>query len=197
MALKNLGKATIAEADNLLKLITSDDKQVRSFAWQSAGKIGAPAVKKLAAHITHENIEVGWAAKRALREIVRYVGRPFGVSHAKEDVISELIPLLGSDQPTAVRREVLWLLADIAGDESVDPVAGLLGDAELREDARMVLEHIPGGASLAALKTALAAAPDDFKINIAQSLRKRGVSVPGLPCQKLVPTKKTNVKPVK
>jgi len=73
----------------------------------------------------------------------------------------------------------------------------LLSNSELREDARMVLQRIPGRRSLAALRAGLKAAPKDFKINIAQSLRQRGVRVRGLPCVKLVPTKKTNVKPVK
>ncbi len=195
MALKNLGKATIEAADQLVKQIASDDKEQRSFAWKNAGTIGAPAVKKLAALVTHENIEVAWAAKRALRQIAHYVGRPFGVAHAKEDVIAELIPLLGTENPTALRREVLWLLAEIGGNESVDPVAAVLTDTELREDARMVLDHIPGDRSLAALKAALETVPQEFKINIAQSLRHRGVPVAGHPCQKLVPTKQTKVQP--
>lgn len=190
MSMKHTGASTIAEADHLIALIASDDKRLRSFAWRGAGKIGAPAVKKLAAMMSHGNIEVAWAARRALREIAHHVGRPFGVSHAKEDVIAELIPLLGSDQPLEVRREVLWLLAEIGSDESVDPVARLLNDAELREDARMALDHIPGDLSLAALKAALEQVPEEFKINIAQSLRHRGVVVPGHPCQKLVPAKR-------
>jgi hypothetical protein len=57
------------------------------------------------------------------------------------------------------------------------------------------LQRIPGDKSLAALKAGLAAAPDDFKPNIAQSLRQRGEEVPGIPCAKLVPSRKTNVKP--
>jgi hypothetical protein len=195
MALKNLGESTVAAADKLVAMIQSDDKLVRTLAWQGAGAVGAPAVQKLAALITDKNLEVGWAAKRALRQIAHHVGRPGGVAHAKQDTIDELLPLLREAQPAAVRREVLWLVAEIGGDESVDAVAALLGDAEFREDARMVLDHLPGEKSLAALKAALAAAPEEFKINLAQSLRHRGVEVPGLPCQKLVPTKQTNVKP--
>jgi hypothetical protein len=49
---------------------------------------------------------------------------------------------------------------------------------------------------LAALQTALQSAPDDFKLNVAQSLRARGAEVPGLPCEKLKPTRPTQVKPV-
>ena len=195
MSMEHMGEATKAQADKLIELIQSGEKSLRAFAWKGAGRIGAPAVARLAALITHENIEVGWAAKRALREIAHHAGRPSGVAHAREEVVAELLPLLDAGRPAAVRREVLWLLAEIGGDDSVDAVAALLGDEESREDARMVLDAIPGEKSLAALRAGLAAAPEDFKINIAQSLRHRGIDVPGLPCKKLVPTKGTNVKP--
>ena len=196
MALENLGKSTIAQADHLVKQIQSDDKAVRSFAWKNAGRIGAPAVKKLAVLVTHENVEVAWAAKRALREICHHVGRPAGVAHAKEDVIAELLPLLDAGNATALRREALWLVAEIGSDESVDAVVAVLTDKELREDARLVLDHIPGEKSLSALRAALTTVPEEFKINIVQSLRHRGVTVPGYPCRKLTPTKPTTVKPV-
>ena len=89
------------------------------------------------------------------------------------------------------------MLSEIGGDESVEPIARLLSDKDLREDARCSLERLPGDKAVAALKTALATAPADFKPNIAQSLRARGVTVPGLPCRKLVPTRKTGVKAAK
>ena len=66
----------------------------------------------------------------------------------------------------------------------------------LREDARMALERIPGKRTVTTLKAAFEKVPEDFKPNIAQSLRKRGEEVAGYPCKKLVPTKKTDVKPL-
>ena len=57
----------------------------------------------------------------------------------------------------------------------------------------MVLQRIPGEKSLAALKAGLESAPADFKINIAESLRARGMEVPGLPSEKLRPVKATKV----
>jgi hypothetical protein len=89
------------------------------------------------------------------------------------------------------------MLSEIAGDEAVEPVAALLKNKELREDARMVLQRIPGRTSLGALKSALRSAPEDFKFAIAQSLRNRGARVSGYPSQKMVPTRKTKVEPVK
>jgi len=193
------GTASAAEnkaVDKLIAKIKDKSDKVRAEAWLSAGEVGAPAVKPLAAVMTDKDLEVARAAKRGLWKIVRYVGRR-GKGDEKRAVIAELVALLGDDQPTPVRREVLWMLSEIGQNKTVEAVAALLSNSELREDARMVLQRIPGRRSLVALRAGLKAAPKDFKINIAQSLRQRGVRVRGLPCVKLVPTKKTNVKPVK
>jgi HEAT repeat protein len=186
-------KAEKSPVDDLVARIKDKDDKVRAEAWLNAGKIGAPAVKPLAAVMTDGDFEVARAAKRGLWQIVRYVGRP-GADSERKAVVAELIPLIRDDQPAPVRREVVWMVSEIAGDEAVEPVAALLSNVELREDARMVLERLPGEKSLAALKRGLEAAPQEFKFNIAQSLRARRVNVPGLPSRKLVPTRKTKVK---
>ena len=191
--------ANAAESEAVNKLIAKiKDKsdKVRAEAWLSAGEVGAPAVRPLAAVVTDKDLEVARAAKRGLWKIVRHIGRP-GAGSEKRAVTAELIALLSDNQPTPVRREVLWMLSEIGQNKTVEAVAALLSNSELREDARMVLQRIPGRKSIAALRAGLKAAPRNFKINIAQSLRQRGVRVRGLPCVKLVPTKKTNVKPVK
>jgi HEAT repeat protein len=179
----------------LMAGIRDDDANVRTEAWQSAGKVGAPAVKPLARVMTDKDLEVARAAKRGLWKIVRHVGRPKS-GNKKRAVIGRLVELLGDDQPIPVRREVLWMLSEIGDRNSIEPIAALLSNKDLREDARMALQRIPGRGSLAALWAALKAAPDDFKQNIAQSLRQRGAKVRGLECIKLIPTKKTNVKPL-
>ena len=183
------------EIDKLIAKIEKGNDDERGEAWQGAWFYGAPAIKRLVPLMTHDDFNVARAATRGLWTIVRHVGRP-GADGEREAAIAELLPLLDGDQPAAVLREVMWMVSEIAGDEAVDPVAALLGNDELREDARMVLQRLPGSRSLAALKAGLEAAPDDFKINIAQSLRARGVTVPGLPCQKMVPTRQTTVKPL-
>jgi len=174
----------------LVKDIQSDKAEVRTAAWQQAGRIGAAAVKPLAKLYTAEDAEIRRAAKRGLEKIVRAVGAP-GVRAAKSAVILELLTLLSDTQPAALRRDILWLLSEIGSDESVEPIAALLKHKVLREDARMALERIPGDRSLAVLRTALESVPKDFRINIAQSLRARGVTVDPqkYPCQKLVPTR--------
>jgi HEAT repeat protein len=181
--------------DELIAGIKSDSAEKRTQAWQSAGKVGAPAVKPLAKVMTDNNLEVAQAAKRSLWQIVRYTGRP-GADKEKNTVETELIGLLVDDQPVAVGAEVLWMLSEIGARRSIEPIAGLLRNKDLREDARMALERIPGNRAVEALKAAFEAAPEDFKPNIAQSLRKRGEEVAGYPCQKLLPTKKTDVRPL-
>ena len=52
--------------DELIAGIKSDSDKVRTEAWQSAGEVGAPAVKPLAEVMTDDNLEVARAAKRAL-----------------------------------------------------------------------------------------------------------------------------------
>ena len=179
----------------LIDKIKDESAEVRTQAWLGAGEVGAPAIKPLAEVMTDEKLEVARAAKRALWQIVRYTGRP-GAQRQKRRVEAGLMELLADDQPVSVRREGLWMLSEIGANRCIKPVAELLSDRQLREDARMALQRIPGRRSLAALKAGLEAAPENFKLNIAQSLRQRGVDVPGHPCVKLVPTKKTNVEPI-
>jgi hypothetical protein len=111
-------------------------------------------------------------------------------------VAAELLKLLGDSQPLQLRRDVLWLTWQIAGEEAVAPVAALLANAELREDARMALERLPGEKATAALQAALATATEADKPALAYSLRVRGVETPGAPDLRLKPTKKTAVQPV-
>ena len=179
--------------DELITKLKDKNDKVRAEALLSAGRAGAPAVKPLAKVIADKNIEVSRAGKRALWKVVRHVGRP-GADNEKKAVVARLGELLGGEQPVSVRRDVLWMLSEIGDRNSIKPMAALLSNKELREDARMALQRIPGRGSLAALRAALKEAPDDFKLNIAQSLRQRGAKVRGLDCIKLIPTKKTNVK---
>ena len=189
------GAAENKAVDELIARIRDESDTVRTDASRNAGDVGAPAVKPLAAVMANEASEGARAAKRALWQIVRQGGRP-GADAERKTVIAELIPLLADGQPGPVRREVLWMLSEIGGGESVEPIASVLSNKELREDARMALERVPTKRALQALKFRFKNAPEDFKPNMAQSLRKRGVEVDGYPCQKLEPKKKTNLKPL-
>ena len=184
--------------DKLLAAIKSDDVETRANAVLAAGPIGAKAIKPLAKIVASGDLEVGRAAKRAIWKIVRCVGAP-GVEE-KKAVVTELIDLIAANQPASVRREAFWMLSEIGSNEILDPIGempGLMEDKEMREHARCCVERIPTEAAIDLLEEGLEDAPEDFKNAIAQSLRARGVKVSTdkYPCQKLVPTKQTKVKP--
>lgn len=172
---------------DLVARIQSTDDKVRGPAWQGAGPVGAPAVKPLAAVMTDPDFEISRSARRALYKIVRYAGRP-GAKKEARAVEKELILLL-QHPAVPVRREVLWMLSEIGDAYAVAPMAALLTDKEVREDARCALMRLPGRKATAALKSAFAGASEDFKPALAESLRARGEKVNGYPSQKLVPTR--------
>ena len=183
--------AEAVSVTDLVARIKSTDDKVRGPAWQGAGPAGASAVKSLAAVMTDADFEICRSAKRALYKIVRHAGRPGAKKEAKA-VEKELIPLLKSDAVT-IRREVLWMLSEIGDDDAIAPMAALLTEKEVREDARCALMRLPGRKATAALKSALGSAPEEFKSALAESLRGRGEKVSGYPTQKLVPTRSTTV----
>ncbi len=149
----------------------------------------AEDVQSLAGLMQNENFETARTGKRGLWRIVHLIGRP-GAEKEKKKVIYKLISLLKGNLTVNVKREILWMLSEIGGDESVKPVAEFLSNKDMQEDSRMVLERIPGEISLKALQAALRKAPKEFKLNIIQSLRKRGIAIKGFPCIKLKPKKR-------
>jgi HEAT repeat protein len=183
--------AAALNVEDLVSRIGSHDDKVRGPAWQKAGPLGAPAVKPLVGLMTDSHPEVARSAKRGLYQIIRYAGRPGADSEARA-VESQLVPAL--DHPKEqIRRDILWMLSEIGGEASVEPIAKLLVDRAVRDDARMALQRIPGDESLAALRNALKRAPDDFKYNLAEALAKRGHPVKQYPSRKLVPTRQTRL----
>ena len=175
----------------IIRLIKSPDENVAGATWQSCYAHGAPLVQPLAGLLTDSNFEVARNAKRALYKIVRYAGRP-GAEKEAAAAEKELIECLR--HPSAVvRRQALWLLSEIAGDSAVKPMATLLSDPEVREDARCALLRIPGQEPLRALRAGLKDAPEDFRFALADALRSRGETIDGYPSRKKVPVKQTSV----
>jgi HEAT repeat protein len=183
--------AEAAALDEFIARIRSTDDKVRGPAWQGAAPYGATAVKPLAEAMTDANFEVARSARRALEVIVRHAGRP-GARKEAQAVEKALIPLLKSEA-LAVRRAALWMLSEIGGNDAVAAMASLLADKDAREDARCALLRLPGRRATAALKSAFAAAPEEFKFALADALRQRGEKVEGYPSRKLVPTRQTTV----
>ena len=74
-----------------------------------------------------------------------------------------LVPLTGHVS-AAVRREVVWMLSEIGGNDAVEALEILLNDREVRDDARCALERIPGSKAVGVMKSALKTVPEDFRI---------------------------------
>jgi HEAT repeat protein len=184
-----------ADIQDLIERIASPDDVISGAAWQSAGPYGAAAVHPLAVLMADADFELARKGKRALYLVVRHAGRP-ACAKERRAVERELIAVLGSS-PTRVRREVVWMLSEIGSARAVGPMAALLTDQALREDARCALTRHPAPGAVKALKSAFATAPEDFKPALAESLRVRGVKVEGYPSRKLVPTAQTTLVPAK
>lgn len=184
--------------DNLIAKIKDKSDKVRAEGWLNAGKVGAAAIKALAAVTTSgdSDLEVARAAKRALWQIVHDFGR-VDAEDQRKAILDKLQALLTDDWPDAFRREVLWMLSEIGDDSSVGPIAAVLKSRELLDDARCALQRIPGEVSLAALQAALESVPKGYKNNIAHALRVRGVQqgLEKYPEENLIPTKAIEIKP--
>ena len=178
----------------LIDRIRSPDEIESGAAWQSAGRYGAAAVKPLGELMTDPDFELARKAKRALYRVVRYSGYPWA-GKQRAAVERELIRLLKT-APAPVRRDIVWMLSEIGSRRAVSPIAALLTDKEVREDARCALTRHADPKAITALRSALATAPEDFKYALAESLRQLGQVVEGYPSRKLVPSAQTTVKPI-
>ena len=184
--------------DSLIAKIKDKSDKVRAEGWLSAAKVGAAAIKPLAAVTTSgdSDLEVARAAKKALWQIVHDFGR-IEAEDQRKAILAELQALLTDDWPDAFRRDVLWMLSEIGDDSSVEAIYAVLKNRELLDDARCALERIPGQAALDALKAALESVPKGYRNAIAHALRVRGVE-PGLdkyPEENLNPPKQSDAKP--
>lgn len=177
----------------IAKLGLEADSAGEAPAWQRAGPFGAVAVPPLADVMARGGGEKARAAKRALWCVVDHAGRPGGQREAAA-VVEALVSAVGQKGlPVPVIRELLWMLGTLGGDGCVAHVAAWLGSEELREDARCVLQRIPGEASLKALREALDHASGMFEVALADALRARGEVVPGRPGRSRIPERSTRV----
>jgi hypothetical protein len=183
--------------DNLIAKIKDKSDKVRAEGWLNAAKVGADAIKPLAAVTTSgdSDLEVARAAKRALWQIVHNFNH-LEAEDRRQAVLNNFQALLTDNWPDAFRREVLWMLSEIGGDSCVESITAALKTRDLIEDASCALQRIPGQASLDALKAALESVPKSYKNSIAHALRVRGVE-PGLdkyPQENLTPSKPVSPK---
>ncbi len=159
-----------AERVKFLARIRSSDAAERYAAWQSAGPMGADVINVLGELASSEDRGVALSATGAMEKIAHYSGRPGAQSEAQK-VSSELLKIANSDRPRMVRSNALQLVGFIGDSKSVGGLVRLMKDKDLREDARLALERIPGSLSESALK-ALTKAADENKEPFAENLKQ-------------------------
>lgn len=159
-----------------LDKMQSPDADVRYAAWKSAGPMGSMAVVGLGDLAANSDKAITKAARGALLNVAHYAARP-GAAAEAHAVSIELLKLAAApERPRAVRADALNLLGFTADSRTVPGIARLLSDTEMRDEARMALERIPGSAATNALRKAAQSAPADFRPNLDQSLSNRSLT---------------------
>ncbi len=183
--------------EELVRALSDKNEATSAAACEGAPEYGSTAIQPLAAAMAGPDFEVARRCKRALARIVHHAGRP-GAQTEATAVETALVSLLPATDkiPQQIRRELLWMLSEIGTVSSVQPIAGLLADKDLREDARCVLIRMPFPEAASSLKAALHSAPEEFKPALADALRARGEKLAEYPSRKLTPTAKTSVTPL-
>jgi len=147
--------------------VRSSDAEARFAAWRAAGEQDPENIPELAKLANSTDAPVAKAAREAITTMVHSVGKEPS-SPKRQAIITQLL--------SVPNGQTLRLLSLIGGDESVAPVAKLLKDPALREEAIFCIERIPGTVSEKTMIAAYAAAPDDFKPRILAALGHRRIA---------------------
>lgn len=159
------------DTDAWIARVKTGDEAAREAALGDAPKLPPSAIVPLAELMAGEDLGAGRAAQEGLRRIA-YASMSNGTHEA---VAAELVKLIGPGHPRAVRSDALMMLGFCGSAAAVAPIAALLEDADIREDARMALERIPHPAAARALRAALRRVPADYRPAIQQSLRHKSL----------------------
>lgn len=162
--------------DKWLADLKSGDVDKRNAAARASGPMGAMAVAALADLMAGPDKGVSRAAAQAMQRVAHHSARPGAARVEARRTAVELLKVAFAPRPRAVRVEALEGVGFV-GDGAIVPfLVRLLDDKEVREEARMALERIPGPQSQRALMEALQRAPEEFKPSLRQSIHNRGLS---------------------
>jgi len=156
--------------------IRSPDHGVRMKARLSAPAHGAAAIAGLGKILIGADREPSITASHALTLIVHHAGRP-GAKKERGPVLRELGKLVEGSSNSYLRREALWLMGFIGGDEASVKVAEKClwdEDEHVAEIARLVFERIPGRFAHHALMAAIGKADEELRADLLFTLAKRG-----------------------
>lgn len=156
----------------LLTDIRVGDSVVRGRAVLKAPLAGTPAIVPLAAILVGKDLHAARAAEEALRRIVYHVGRP-GALVEQAAAAEELGKVLEPSTPRRGRAEALYLLGILGHPAAVRQVVACLQREDVREDARMALQRIPGREAKQALQRALAGASGEYRQGLVGAMKAR------------------------
>lgn len=165
-------KAMDASVAALLTDIKVGDAAVRGRAVLKAPLAGTPAIVPLGQVLVGADLHAARAAEEALRRIVYHAGRP-GAKAERVAASAELCKLLEPSTPRRARAEALYLLGILGDPGAVRAIVACLGQEDVREDARMALQRVPGREAKRALDVALAGATGDYRLGLVGSLKAR------------------------
>jgi hypothetical protein len=160
---------------DMLSNLQHGDTAARYTAVKQATLVGTEAIPPLARVYAGSDPAAAKAASEALRRIAYHAGRPGAPAEAKAAAI-QLQKLTGQEYPREVRAEAIRYLGYVGDKEAIPALIELLGDRDVREDARMALECIPGREADAALRTAARSMPD-YRVALEQSLKHRSTKL--------------------
>jgi hypothetical protein len=157
---------------SLLANIRFGDGPARAAAVKHAALIGTEALLPLGMVYAGADLAAGRAASEAMKRIAFNAGRPGAEAEAKA-AADQLLQLASPNYPRGVRADALELLGVVGGEAETKPLAALIDDKDVGEEARMALQRIPGKASDEALRSAARRCSGDRRAAIELSLRHR------------------------
>jgi len=184
LALLCCGVARGQDTGAWLADLASEDGATRRAAFERATEFGPEVIPPLCKLFAGENPAAARAARLSLEAIVSAQSAPD--AEDREETTQALLDFVGKRKASGdCLRYGLRLVSLIGGDDAVEPVAALLGDAELGEQARQTLCRIHGKAATEALVAALGGADATMKAATAEALGVRGDSAAVRPLVKL------------
>ncbi|MCP4638834.1 MAG: hypothetical protein GY851_00300 [bacterium] len=162
------------DAPGVVERLSSGEPDVRNQAAADAAALGAEAVPPIGALVGSDTFYTSQAAERALANLTHHAARP-SADAERTAVAGELVKLIADTYPDKTRREALRLLAFVGGEAQVAPVAALLMEQSIADEARLALDQIPGEAASKALLDTLYLAPPELRVLLFDTLVHRNV----------------------